>query len=146
MSRHCQLNIRARYYLEKYKEDQNHLAIPPHAETRQLWRPPSSSVYKLNFDAAIFTQIGASGCGAVVRNEMGLVMAALSAKGSPVKDSEEVEALACQKAMEFLVDAGFSEIILEEDNVNVNFSPPVNLSRLGLIYEDIRCLAAACRP
>ena len=76
----------------------------------------------------------------MVRNEMGLVMVALSAKGSLVMDSEEAEALACQKAMEFVVDAGFLEIILEGDNVNVMkaiLSPPVNLSLLGLIYEDI---------
>ena len=39
--------------------------------------------------------MGASGYGAVVRNEMGLVMVALSAKGSPVMDSEEAEAMAC---------------------------------------------------
>ena len=103
-------------------------------------------VSKLNFDVAIFTQIGASSCGAVVRNEMGLVMATLSTKGSPVMDSEEAKALACQKAMGFVVDAGFSEIILEGDDVNIMkviLSPPVNLSRLGLICEDIRCLAVA---
>ena len=85
--------------------------------------------------------MGASGCGAVVRNEMGLVMVALSAKGSPVMDSEEAEAMACWKTMEFVVDAGFSEIILEGDNVNVMkaiSSLSVNLSQLGLIYEDIQ--------
>ena len=84
----------------------------------------------------------------MVQNEMGLVMAALSTKGSPVMD-QEAEALACQKAMEFVVDASFSEIILEGDNINVMkaiLSPPINLSQLGLIYEDIRCLAAACKP
>ena len=77
------------------------------------------------------------------------MMAALSAKGSPVMDSEEAEALACQKAMEFVVDASFSKIILKGDNVNVMkaiLSLPVNLSLLGLIYEDIQCLAATCRP
>lgn len=76
----------------------------------------------------------------MVRNEMGLVMATLSAKGSPVMDSEEAEALARQKAIEFVVDACFSKIILERDNVNVMkaiLSPPVNLSWLSLIYEDI---------
>ncbi|XP_030924873.1 uncharacterized protein LOC115951885 [Quercus lobata] len=131
-----QLNIRARDYLEEYKEAQNHLAIPAHAKPRQSWRPPSGSVYKLNFDAAIFTPMGASGCGAVVRNETGLVMVALSAKGSPVMDSEEAEAMACRKAMEFVVEASFSKIILEGDNVNVMkaiSSPSINLSWLGLI-------------
>ena len=79
---------------------------------------------------------------------MGLVIAALSAKGPPVMDSKEAEALACQKAMEFVVDASFSKIILEGDNVNVMkaiSSPSVNLFWLGLIYEDIRCIAASLR-
>ena len=85
--------------------------------------------------------MGALGCGAVVRNEIGLVMVALSAKGSPVMENEEAEAMACRKAMEFVVDASFSEIILKGDNVNVMkaiSSPSVNLSQLGLIYENIR--------
>ena len=50
--------------------------------------------------------------------------------------------------MEFVVDAGFSKIILEGDNVHVMkaiSSPGVNSSRLGLIYEDIQCLAAGLR-
>ena len=75
-------------------------------------------------------------------------MAALSAKRPPVLDSEEAMALACRKAMEFVVDVGFSEIILVGDNVHVIkaiSSPAVNSSRLGLIYEDIRCLAAGLR-
>ena len=67
-----QLNIRARDYLEEYKEAKNQLAILAHAMPRQSWRPPYGSVYKLNFDVAVFTQIGAFGCGVVVRNEMGL--------------------------------------------------------------------------
>ena len=84
--------------------------------------------------------MGALGCAAVVRNEIGLVMVALSAKGSPVMENEEAEAMAYRKAMEFVVDASFSEIILKGDNVNVMkaiSSPSVNLSRLGLIYENI---------
>ena len=70
---------------------------------------------------------------AMVRNERGLVMAALSAKRPPVLDSEEAMALACRKAMEFVVDVGFSEIILVGDNVHVIkaiSSPAVNSSRL----------------
>lgn len=43
---------------------------------------------------------------------------------------------------------GFSEIILKGENVNVMkaiSSPFVNLSQLGLIYEDIQCLVAGLR-
>lgn len=46
-------------------------------------------------------------------------MAAMSVKGPPVTNSEEVEALACRKALEFSIDADFSELIIEGDNANV---------------------------
>ncbi|XP_030939670.1 uncharacterized protein LOC115964513 [Quercus lobata] len=62
---------------------------------------------------SVYAAIAASGYGAVIRNEKGEVMAALAAKGGVVRDSEEVEVLACHKALEFAIDAGFMEIILE---------------------------------
>ena len=55
-------------------------------------------------------------------------------------DSEEVEILACRRAMEFVVDAGFSELVVEGDNVNVMkkiCSPTPNLSLLGNFVEDV---------
>lgn len=75
-------------------------------------------------------------------------MVALSVKGPLVMDSEEAVALACWKAMESVMVVGFSEIILKGENVNVMkaiSSPFVNLSQLGLIYEDIQCLVAGLR-
>ena len=75
-------------------------------------------------------------------------MAALSAKGGAVGDSEEVEVMACCKSLEFAVDAGFTEVILEGDNAmvmkTVSQAQPI-FSRLGLIYEDIWCLATYFR-
>ena len=46
-------------------------------------------------------------------------MAAMSIKGPPVADSEEAEVLACRKALEFSIDAGVMDLIIEGDNVNV---------------------------
>ena len=104
--------------------------------------------FKLNFDGACFDKGAASSYGAVIRNEKGKVMATLAAKGSAIRDSEEVEVLACRKALEFAIDAGFIEIILEGDSAvvmqMVSQDQP-NLSRLGLIYENIWCLVAGFR-
>ena len=76
----------------------------------------------------------------MIWNEKGEVMAAIAARGSAVQDSEEVEVMACRKALEFAIDAGFTEIILEADNAmvmkTISQAQP-DLSRLGLIYEDI---------
>ena len=43
-------------------------------------------------------------------------MAAMVAKGPEVFCSEEAELLACRKAIEFAVDAGFSKLVIEGDN------------------------------
>ena len=84
----------------------------------------------------------------MIGNEKGEVMAALAVKGGVVKDSEEVEVMACRKALEFAIDTSFMEIILEGDNAlvmkTVSQAQP-NLSRLGLIYEDIWCLTVGFR-
>ena len=43
-------------------------------------------------------------------------MAAMAAKGPEVSSSEEAELLVCRKSIEFAVDAGFSELVIEGDN------------------------------
>ena len=55
----------------------------------------------------------------MVRNGNGEVMATISTKGGAMRDSEEVEVLAWRKALEFVIDAGFMEVILEGDNARV---------------------------
>ncbi|XP_075658944.1 uncharacterized protein LOC142628791 [Castanea sativa] len=100
----------------------------------------------MNFDAATFAN--GSGVGAVIRNAARDVMATLSARGAAVVDNEEAEALACWKAMKFAIDVGFLELIVEGDNVmvmSVVSSTSPNWSRLGVIYDDIGCLAAGLR-
>ena len=48
--------------------------------------------------------------GAIIRNDKGEVMAAMTAVGPPVSSSEEAELLACRKAVEFATDAGFPKL------------------------------------
>ena len=70
-------------------------------------------------------------------------MAAMSVKGPPVSCKEEAEALACRKAIEFAVESGFAELIIEGDNVtvmNTVASTSDNFSLLGHVYEDIKCI------
>ena len=77
------------------------------------WQLPPQLVFKLNFDAAIFSGLNRSGFGAIIRNEEREVMAAMAAKGPKVSCSMEAELLACRKAIKFAVDAGFSELVIE---------------------------------
>ena len=88
----------------------------------------------------------------MIRNEKAEVMAAMSAKGPLVGDSEETEILACRKALDFAIDASLSELVNEGDNANVMksimksiSSTGVNQSRLGHIIEDIQSLAHGLR-
>ncbi|XP_075649936.1 uncharacterized protein LOC142620457 [Castanea sativa] len=84
-----------------------------------------------------------SGIGAIIRNDRGEVMAALSAKGPPVTCSEEAEILACRRAMEFAMECRFSELVLKGDNqalMKALSSRTGLLSRLGHILQDVFCM------
>ncbi|XP_075636917.1 uncharacterized protein LOC142609190 [Castanea sativa] len=113
------------------------------------WHPPPASVFKLNFDAAIFSDSNSFRVGAMIRNEKGEVMAAMSAKGPTVEDSEEAKILARRLGLEFAIDVGFLELVIKGDNANVMksiSSTGVNQSQLGHIIEDIQRLAhGICR-
>ena len=70
-------------------------------------------------------------------------MAAMSTKGPSVSSSNEAELLAYRKALEFATDAGFSELVIEGDNVNVMKAIPssmVDLSVLGNVVDDVHHL------
>ena len=134
--------------LEEYREAQVQLTISSQTEIVQTWTPPAGLLYKINFNAAVFADIKASGFRVVIWNDKGEVMAALLAKGPPVMDNEEAKVLVWHKALEFALDAGFIEVVLEGDNIGVMRSiqsNDVNNSGLGHIYGDIHCLAAGFR-
>ena len=93
-------------------------------------------MYKLNYDAAVFSNNTSSGFGAMIRNSRGEVMAAMTVKGLAVQCNKEAELLACCKAMEFATDTGFTELIVEGDNINTTrsiVSAKDNQSALGIL-------------
>ena len=103
-------------------------------------------MHKLNYDAVVFADYASSGFGAVIRNSSGEVMAAMTAKGPAVQDSDKAELLACRKALEFAIDAGFTVLIVEGDSVNATrciASGKDNQSALGHVVGDIRHLMGA---
>ncbi|KAK9994865.1 hypothetical protein SO802_024568 [Lithocarpus litseifolius] len=110
---------RAKDFLEEYRGTRELLAVQHTTTLVQNWEPLVGLNYKVNFDAAVFAEEEASGVGVVVRNDKGEAMASLSAKGPPVQDSKEAEALACRRAMEFMVEAGFMDVVLEGENSTV---------------------------
>ena len=130
--------------MEDYQRAQTRLNAQPRQQPyEEVWKPPPSEAYKLNFDAATFPDLGRTGIGAIVRNEKGEVMAAMSACGPAVQTSDEAELLACRRALEFAVDAGFSRLIIEGDTSNVIHDISLseeNTSSFGNVVDDIRHL------
>ena len=96
----------------------------------------------------MFSNTSSTRFGAVIRNNLGEVMVAMSAKGLGVVNSEEAEVLACRRALEFAVDARFEELMVEGDNsmvIRCISSIRAFRSRLGNVYADIHVLAAGSR-
>ncbi|KAL0001579.1 hypothetical protein SO802_015360 [Lithocarpus litseifolius] len=137
------LNQRAVEYLDEFQNVQTHINFThTKPQNRQKWKPPVSQLYKLNFDAAVFAGTQSSRFGVVIRNSASELMAAMSVKGPSVSCSEEAEALACRKALEFAVESGFTEIIIEGDNVAVMKAvagTSGDFSLLGHVYANIKC-------
>ena len=74
--------------------------------------------------------------------------AAMSARGPQVVDSAEAEILACRRALEFAREAGFTDLVVEGDNVSVMNSlsaSGVDHSWLGHITQDIKWLTQGLR-
>ena len=72
-------------------------------------------------------------------------MASFSVIGPSVADTEEAELLQCRKALEFAVDTGFADIMVEGDNsvvIKAILSSGTKFSRLRHLYEDVKCMAA----
>ena len=105
-------------------------------------------MYKLNFNAAVFASTRSLGVGVIVRNSLGDVMASPSARGLAVANSEEALALVWRKAVEFAMDVGFTDLVIEGDNAAVMkaiTSPQLDRSRLGHIYDDTCTLTIGFR-
>ncbi|XP_075674966.1 uncharacterized protein LOC142644186 [Castanea sativa] len=133
------LNTRAAELLAENAQTKEQLAVIPRDMGGNVWCPPPPPFFKLNFDATIFRERCWFGFRVVIRNEQGEVMVALSTIGPPISSSEEAETLACRKAVEFAVDAGFSELIIKGnskcyESTFFSKSGPVNLWECGCKY------------
>ncbi|XP_075658561.1 uncharacterized protein LOC142628338 [Castanea sativa] len=112
-------------------------------QAQDTWQPPPQSIFKLNFDAAMFSSLNRSGYGAIIHNQKGEVMAAMAAKCPKVVCSEEAKLLTCRKAIEFAVGVGFSELVIDGDNslaMTAISTPKIDQSMLGNVVRDIQHL------
>ena len=95
----------------------------------------------INCDGATFKKQKKSGIGVVIWDNNGLVMVSMSKQLPPLYTTLEIEPLAASTALEFALDMGFGQAVLETDslvlaNALINDSP--YLSSDGLLIGDIR--------
>ena len=142
------LNKRAKIFLDDFNQAQGQLRIPVICPGDSVWHPPPNSMFKLNFDVAVFSELSCSGVGAMIRNEKGEVMAAMSARGPQVVNSAVEEIIACRRALEFASEVGFTDLVVEGDNLSVMKSLAAletDHSWLGHIIQDIKWLTQSFR-
>nr|POE89523.1 hypothetical protein CFP56_55813 [Quercus suber] len=89
------------------------------SQNRVQWRPPPANCVKLNFDGAIFPELGKAGLGVVVHDCHGNAIASLS-KQAPLPFAPViVEAMAAARAITFAQELGLQEFMLEGDSAAV---------------------------
>ncbi|XP_075670454.1 uncharacterized protein LOC142640268 [Castanea sativa] len=72
------INLLARETLQEFNLANSSPSKPPPALTSTKWMPPPSGCFKANFDGAVFQERAVAGLGTIIRNDCGLVMAALT--------------------------------------------------------------------
>lgn len=91
------------------------LAIAAPKQTVAMWTPLPLHGYKVNFDGALFERENRADLGVIIGNQDGLVMASLSEVVLLPSTVIEVETLASRWAVEFALELGFDNIVLEGD-------------------------------
>nr|POE45939.1 hypothetical protein CFP56_61396 [Quercus suber] len=109
------------------------------------WSPPPMNWMKVNFDEALFKDAGFTGLGVIIRNDLGLAMAA-SSQLIPLPTSVEmVEVLAARNAICLARELMFDKVIVEGDSelvIKALNSTSYSSSSFGHIIRDIKIVAS----
>ena len=118
----------------------------PTAPKVTKWLPPPSNWVKINFDRATFGDSSSAGLGAIIRNDMGLVMAAYTQPIPLPTTVEMVEVLAARSALCFAKDLNFNKVIVEGDSeviIKALNSGGLSSSSFGHIIMDINMMSSS---
>ena len=80
------------------------------------WSPPPQALYKANFDGAIFRDIYSASIGVVIRDCLGEIINSLMERLVLPPTVEDVEALACRRAISFALEIGLQEVMFKGDS------------------------------
>nr|XP_023927486.1 uncharacterized protein LOC112038880 [Quercus suber] len=138
-----QINSKAFSALQEFQQLRPTHTVIPRTARAVKWRPPTAPCVKVNFDGAVFSQDGLAGIGVIIRNEQGLVMAALSQQIPSPTSVEMVEVLAARQAVLFAKELGFDKVELEGDSESVTkaiLGDYMDRSYIGHVLQDIKFL------
>ena len=134
----------AKQVLETFRKSQQSLtnhAVDMRTQQRVQWRPPPANCVKLNFDGAIFPELGKAGLGVVVHDSHGNATASLSEQASLPFSPVIVEAMAAARAITFAQELGINEFMLKGDSeaiINTLRSPEASLTTYGHLLESAK--------
>ena len=113
------------------------LPLPP---ILQKWHPPEADHFKLNFDATVFNSLNLAGIAIIARDWHGVVIGALSMPIPLTQSVNEVEAIACRKAIQFARELRLQKVTFEGNSsvvINVLSQGPCCFSAYGNFIDDI---------
>ena len=103
------------------------------------WVPPPSPLLKENFDGAVFQDTYHARIGVVIKDSKGKVLSALSERIKLPTTVDDVEAMACRRAIEFAIENGLQQALFKRDSttiINYIKDGPPCLALFGHIIED----------
>ena len=115
----------------------NAVITRPH---RFQWSPPANCA-KLNFDGAIFPELGKAGLSVVVHDSHGNAIASLSEQAPLPFSPVIVEAMATARAITFTQELGIKKFMLEGNSeavINTLQSTEVSLTTFGHLLESAK--------
>ena len=107
------LNRIIRIHIKEFRDVQKHPLRQPVPREVIKWSPPAESVYKVNFDRAVFEDQACAGLGVVVKDSAGLIIGALSQKIKFPGSVVMVEALAARRAVLFAKEISVFRVVVE---------------------------------
>lgn len=131
----------AKDLLQDFRDVQS-LSLHPLVQREVVrWKPPSSGLFKINFDGALFDNLALAGLGIVIQDEQGLIIAALSQRIPLPSSVVMVEALAARRALIFAQEISISTVEVEGDSLQVIRAirnQKQDRSCMGHIIQDIK--------
>ena len=143
------INSMARDALQEFQQANTTPQEPLPALSITKWLPPPTDWVKANFDEAIFQGCDEAGLGTIIRNDYGLVMAALTQVIPLPTSMVIVEVLVARKALIFALEIGFDHVILEGDSkiaIRGMNSKDYSATPFGHIISDIKAFFPTSGP